>query len=191
MSSLSWLPGFLAIVIFVTGAHSIEVGFYAENGGESVGIYDDYDVSEGISVYEEAEAQFDELKMTETRVVAGSGDADMMQAFTGSGGYKGHSYVRLQDASPVISSSAVLTPDNLNARLSGSIVGYSGSVSVNLIARTGNSAFANALMKRGMLSTDMAMWTGSAGVSQRSEASADDASASSSAYKGWLVSTPK
>lgn len=187
MSSLSWLPGFLAIVLLVTGAHSIEVGFYAENGGESVGISDYYDVSEGISIYEEAEAQFDELKMIESREVAGSGDADMQQTFTGSGGYIGRSNIWSQDASHVIFSSAVLTPDNLNAKLSGSIVRYSGTVG-EFIVRNGNSASAYASMKCGMLSTDIAMWTGSIGVSQRSEVIAQEAYAGSSA-RNWGTNT--
>ncbi len=85
MSRLSRLLGLLACLILVPGVYSIEVEFSAEDGGDSVGILNNYEVSEGISVKEETEAIFDDLEIINSREVAGNGDLYMKQEFFGSG----------------------------------------------------------------------------------------------------------
>jgi hypothetical protein len=75
------LLGLLACLILIPGAYSIEVEFSAEEGGDSVGILNNYEVSEGISVKEEAEAEFDDLEIINSREVAGSGNLYMKQEF--------------------------------------------------------------------------------------------------------------
>lgn len=49
------------VVCFFQGTRAIEVSFSGEDGGESVGISDDYEVSTGVSVSEESEAQFGDV----------------------------------------------------------------------------------------------------------------------------------
>jgi len=169
---------------FFQGALAIEVSFSAEDGGGSVGISDDYEVSTGVSVSEESEANFGNVEMTNCREVAGSGDVSMTQTYSGSGGYVGNSYVSTQDASSTISTSAILTPAALNAKLSGSIIGRSSDLSLNLNSN-GYSAQTNAGMNGGLLSTDMAAWTGSASVSQITDMNAEEGSASSIATGLW------
>jgi hypothetical protein len=76
-------------VCFFKGAMAIEVSFSAEDGGESVGISDEYNVSTGVSVSEESEANFGNVEMTSSRRIAGSGDANAVQRYSGSSGYFG------------------------------------------------------------------------------------------------------
>lgn len=73
------------VICFFQGALAIEVSFSAEDGGEAVGISDDYEVSKGVSVSEESEAKFGNVEMTNSREVAGGGDLYMEQDFFGRG----------------------------------------------------------------------------------------------------------
>lgn len=98
--------------------------------GESVGIYDDYEVSTDVSVSEESEAKFGNVEMTNSKELAGSGDVTMAQTYSGSSGYVGNNFVIAQDSSSTISTSAILTPATLNAKLSGNIIGRSGRMEV-------------------------------------------------------------
>jgi hypothetical protein len=166
------------VVCFFPGSLAIEVSFSAEDGGESVGISDEYDVGTGVSVVEESEAKFGNVEMTNTREVKGSGDISMAQKYSGSDGYVGRNSVLAQDASSTISTCAFLMPATVNAKLSGKIIGESGSLGLNLISN-GNSAWTSASMNGGALNTNMAAWTGSASVSQRTDINAESGGAGS------------
>jgi hypothetical protein len=112
------------------------------------------------------------MEMTNSKEVAGSGDVSMAQTYSGSGSYVGSNYVFAQDASSTISTNAILTPATLDAILSGSIIGESGYLGLDLISNE-NSAQAHSWVKEGVLSTNMAAWTGSASVSQVSDINAE------------------
>ena len=135
LSRLSRLLGLLACFILLPGAYSIEVGFYAENGGESMGIYDEYELENGISLNEESSANFDQLGIENTRIASGEGFTQMRQTYSGNT-YTGWSllglfglYMSNIDAR----NQAKLTPTTLDASqsfssLSGGSYSYLGSV---------------------------------------------------------------
>ncbi|HSD58981.1 MAG TPA: hypothetical protein VLB04_12455 [Methanotrichaceae archaeon] len=120
MSRLSRLLGLLACLILVPGAYSIEVGFSAEDGGDSVGVLNNYEVSEGVSVKEEAEAKFGDLEMINSREVAGSGNLYMKQEFFGSSAASSYTADRTLQAACAQdlrdSSNANLKPTSFDAK---------------------------------------------------------------------------
>ncbi len=106
----------MVFLILRPGAYSIEIGFSAEEGGDSVGIYNDYEVSNGVSINEEAEAKFGNLEMTDDRMVEGAGDISLTQNLFGSGGYSGQSFIHASGFSGRIENHAVLQPSTLYAQ---------------------------------------------------------------------------
>jgi len=77
----------LACVFLVPGAFSIEIGFSAENGGESTSLSSSYDVDTDVSVKEESTASFGQPAIENTRSVSGTGNIKATQSYMGSNGY--------------------------------------------------------------------------------------------------------
>jgi hypothetical protein len=123
------LLGLLAFLIFVPGAYSIEVGFSAENGGESTDLSSSYDVDTGVSVSEESEASFDQPAIENTRSISGTGDINAAQTYSGSKGYSGEGRLQASDAIMTLSSTACLTPGTLESSQMATISGKSVDVS--------------------------------------------------------------
>ena len=79
---------FSSLLLFLD-ANAIEISFSAEDAGESVSIFNDYDAGNGIAISEDAKAKFGCLEMIDNRIVEGTGDVNMIQNMAGSGGYTG------------------------------------------------------------------------------------------------------
>lgn len=152
--------GLLACLIFVPGAYSIDVGFSAENGGESVDLSSSYDVDTGVSVNEESEASFDQVKIENTRSVSGTGDISAAQTYSGSGGYKGSAILSAQGASGTLHGNAFLTPEYLSAKQDISLTGDSIDTGMSL-SNEGDSANLGVTIKSGMISSSQSIETGS------------------------------
>ncbi len=73
-------------MISIQGVLAIDISFSASNGGQSVSIWDTYLVDDSVSVSGTSSATFDNLGMTDSRNVFGSGDAYLRQRLQGSGG---------------------------------------------------------------------------------------------------------
>ena len=77
------------IVFFLIfqGAYAVDIHFSASGGGEYVGMTDSYDVDESVEVSGTSSASFDGgVSMTDSKSLAGSGDANINQVMFGSGG---------------------------------------------------------------------------------------------------------
>ena len=111
---------FLLFLSFLPAASSIEIGFSAENGGESVGISDEYDVSTEVSVSEESEIKFGNAEMTNSREVTGDGNVRMRQIYNADK-YTGWSLVWIYGSQINVNNEARLTPTTLDARQSVSV----------------------------------------------------------------------
>ena len=72
--------------ILVQGGQAIDIGFSASNGGKSVSMWNTYIVDDSVSVSERDSVNPNDLEMTGSRVVSGSGDANIHQELAGSGG---------------------------------------------------------------------------------------------------------
>jgi hypothetical protein len=153
------------VVCFFQGAMAIDVFFSAEDGGESVSISDEYDVSTSVSVSEESEAKFGNVEMTNSRWVAGSGDANAVQSFSGSSGYFGQADLDASRVSGTLRSTASLTPSAMSASQSGSFAGDSTDSGMSLTSK-GNSVAVSSGMTSGTITTSQNIWTGSAEGSQ-------------------------
>lgn len=164
----------LACLFLVPDAYSIEVGFSAENGGESVGISNDYQVSNGISIDEDAEATFGcmhedgtstNVEMTDRRDIVGTGDIHMHQTYSGSGSYNGMSEIYTEQTSSTGNSYAYLKPSILASSQS---VDMTGDYAFSLLElwNKGHGAGTSAKMASGTLQTKQEMGTGSAWASQ-------------------------
>lgn len=152
-------------VCFFQGAMAIEVSFSAEDGGESVGISDEYNVSTGVSVSEESEANFGNVELTNSRWVAGSGDANAVQSYSGSSGYFGQAELDASGISGTLKSTASLTPSAMSASQSGSFTGDLADSGMSLTNK-GNSIAVSSGMTFGTIVTTQNIWTGSAEGSQ-------------------------
>ncbi len=105
--------GLLACLIFVPGAYSIEVGFSAEDGGDSTSLSSSYDVDTDVSVSEESTANFGQPAIENTRSVSGTGKIEADQSYSGSSGYSGSAIFKTESGS--LTGSACLTPVYTNA----------------------------------------------------------------------------
>jgi len=108
------------VVCFFQVSLAIEVSFSAEDGGESVGISDDYEVGTDVSVSEESEAKFGSVEVTNTREVAGDGNVGMRQIYNGDK-YTGWSLVGISGSQINAKNEARLTPTTLDASQSVSV----------------------------------------------------------------------
>ena len=80
------IPSMTFLLIF-QGASAIDMYFSARDGSRTVGVVESYDVDERIGVSSSASASFDgEFRIAEKNCLWGSGNADINQAFYGSGG---------------------------------------------------------------------------------------------------------
>lgn len=137
---LFWLLGVFAWLILISGANSIEVGFSTEDGGNSVGIYNDYEVSDCISINENAEAKFGDLEMTNQREVVGRGNLFLKQEFSGAGASSSYTAGRLlqtvyaQDL--LDSSSANLKSTSFNANANTAANAAAGFTSTEIYGNT-------------------------------------------------------
>lgn len=140
MSRLSRLLGLLACLILVPGAYSIEVGFSAEVGGDSVGMLNNYEVDRGISVKDEAEAIFDDLEIINSREVGGCGNLYMKQEFFGGSTVSSYTADRILQAVCAQnlrdSSNANLKPTSFDAKASTAANAAAGIASTEINGNT-------------------------------------------------------
>ncbi|MDM7934843.1 MAG: hypothetical protein QUS08_05570 [Methanothrix sp.] len=160
-------------MFLITDALAIGVSFSVEEGGESVGLYDDYDVSDGVSIQEDAEASFDDLELTDSREVSGEGDLVMDQTYKGSGGYTGYNSYHAEDVSGTVTTGTTLKPRSLDSSLSGGIRAQEAEIRLGISSVKG-ALETYALISDGSLNTEMGLrrervMTESVDVSQRTE----------------------
>jgi uncharacterized RmlC-like cupin family protein len=169
-------------VYFFQGSLAIEVSFSAEDGGESVGISDEYDVSADVSVSEESEAKFGNVEMTNSREVAGSGDAKAVQSYSGSG-YTGHASFLASGAFSSLTGFAQLTPYYLNAAQN---IVVSGDWAKSFLGvMQGNSeAFTTGSVNDGSMIVSQVAWTGSVHVSESVQAQGNNIVVTTEARQG-------
>ena len=149
----------LACVFLVPGAYCIEIGFSAENGGESTDLSSSYDVDTGVSVSEESTASFDQPAIENTRSVSGTGDINAVQTYPGSGGYAGSATLSARDVSGTLQSNAILTPTSSANQIT-SLSGDSADVSLSL-NHQGDSLYMGSGMGSGSINTNQNVRTGS------------------------------
>lgn len=105
---------FILSMVLVPGSLAIEVGFSASDGGETVEVYDNYEVDNSVSINERATADFGQVHIGDGRTVSGSGSARMDQTYRGSGGYIGYNSLSTSGASRIgVESSACILPKML------------------------------------------------------------------------------
>ncbi len=150
----------VACLILVPGAYSIEVGFSAENGGESVSLKTSYAVDTDVSVSEESTASFDQLAIRNTRSVSGTGDINANQAYSGSGGYTGSATLSSQGVCGSLRGSAYLAPEYLSANQDVSLSGSFVDTGMSL-AYEGDSADIGVAILSGSINSGQRIETGS------------------------------
>lgn len=138
---LSWLLGLLGCLILVPSAYSIEVGLSAEDGGSSIGLYNDYEASDGISINENANACFGDLEITDSREVAGSGDLNLYQEFLGSNGLSnyiaGRELLAASAHNLLDSSNAILKPTSFDTNACTTANAETGLIATGINGNTG------------------------------------------------------
>ena len=160
MSWLSWLVVLFASILLIPGAYSIEIGFSAENGGESTDLSSSYDVDTGVSVNERSTASPDQATIENTRSVSGTGDINAVQTYSGSGGYAGSATLSSQGVSGSLQGTACLLPQSVTASQDLSLAGKSVGTSMSL-ANEGDSANLGVSITSGMIDSQQAIQTGS------------------------------
>ncbi len=180
---LSRLQLYLALIIymlFLPGVRSIDIGFSAQDGGASVGISDDYQLDDSVSVNEGAEAKFGNLEMNDNRAVGGTGDMSLTQNMVGSGGYVGQSIVNAASSTGSIVNDAHLLPSAMNAQQTANVEGQEVYAELNLRNRDCN-AYTYSHLFSGFLDASQSISTGSAIASQNTYMNAINCEAKSTA----------
>jgi hypothetical protein len=170
------------VVCFIQGSLAIEVSFSAEDGGGSVGISDEYDVSTGVSISEESEAKFGNVEMTNSREVAGSGDAKAVQSYSGSG-YTGHASFLASGALSSLTGFAQLTPYYLNAAQNIVVSGDWAKSSLGVMQGS-SEAFTSGSVNDGSMIVSQGAWTGSVHVSESVQAQGNNIVVTTEARQG-------
>lgn len=171
---------FSIIIVFILlsfDSLAISVGFSAGNGGESVSLSSNYDVGTDVSVSEESTASFDQLAIENTRSVSGTGDINVVQTYSGSGGYRGSAnFMAVGTGS--LSGSASLNPESMNAMQDISALGES---SADMALEYGGIARVGCDLYSGSINSVQSIHTGSGHGSQNVQGSGSlSASVSSS-----------
>lgn len=102
---------FAIIYLPIGEIQAIEISFSASESGESVGVWDSYDVDDSVSVKEISTANFGDLEMSNYREVSGQGSANMHQGFFGSGGgadWQTNNILNFKDANRISDESSAL-----------------------------------------------------------------------------------
>lgn len=160
----------IVVIIFIPDAYSIEIGFYAENGGKSAGLSSSYDVDTDFSVNEESTARFDHPTIENTRSISGTGDLKASQSYTGSDGYFGQTDLDASAVSGTFKGTACVSSSALSASQSGSFAGDSADISMSLTSKE-NSVYVGSGMTLGKITTGQSIWTGSAEGAQDTQLS--------------------
>ena len=176
----------LLIVCSSWQAQAIEVSFSAESGGESVGIYDEYDVDAGVSVSEDSTAEFGDLNIQSNRKVSGSGDAKAIQSYSGTD-CSGQAMFAATSASLSLDGSAKLKPHSLCASQNFVVSGDQADSSLS-VALGDSKAYVSGGVTQGSMSSVQEMWTGSAHVTQNLVGSGADVRFHSQAQLGNCLS---
>ncbi len=124
----------ITCLLVLQGAYAIDMYFSAsDGGGESVSIWDSYNVDDSVEVSGESAASFGGgLAIDDKRTIAGPGDVYAVQGYSGSGCYSGANYIYARDASRTLAcGSAHLTPNTLNVVQDVSIDGADESAVVS------------------------------------------------------------
>lgn len=186
----------LVLIVLIFAAHSanaIDIYFSAsDGGGNSVGIWDSYQVDDGVEVSETASASFNVLGMTDFRSMTGYGDVSAVQRYTGSSGYIGQSRFETEDASIQMASSANLNPDRFQASQNAIFDGEYGLLNIKATDPDGNWALTAVEAFDGRTDAHMTAGTGnSAEVNQNTESEGSETYLDTLTYSplGYSAST--
>lgn len=160
-----WLLALLACMLLVPGVRSIGISFSAEDGGASLGISNDYQLSDGVSVNEGAEAKFGNVEMNDHRAIDGTGDMHLTQRMVGSGGYVGESVVNAAGSTGNIVNDANLLPSALSAQQTADMEGQAIFADFGLRNKNCESQ-TYSILNNGELDASQSINTGSALASQ-------------------------
>ena len=164
----------LIYIMLQPSALAIDMYFSASSGpGSSVAIIDSYQVSDGVEVRGGTRASFDRLEIIDSRWMEGAGSADAFQRYAGSGGYSGMSRFSAEDALIRMVGGASLKAEGFGASQSAAFEGSYGLAAVGAIDREGCWAETSVEGRDGRTKTFMTAATGSAGVTQETEASGE------------------
>lgn len=169
----------LVLIVFVFAAYSanaIDIYFSASDGsGNSVSIWDSYQVDDSVEVSEKASASFDALGMTDARSITGYGSVSAVQRYAGSSGYTGQSRLETDDASIQMTSSANLNPDSFQASQNAIFNGGYGLLNIEAADPDGNWALTEVEAFDGRTDAHMTAGTtgNSAEVTQNTESKAE------------------
>jgi len=165
---------------------AIEVSFSAESGGDSIGITDEYDVDTGVSVSEDATAEFGDLNIEDHRQIYGSGDAKATQSYTGTD-CSGQASYKATGATNSLSSAVTLKPHSLIVSQSLSSSGDQVDSSLSIV-QGGSQASVSGSVTAGSMSASQLAWTGSAHAVQFMSGSGTSVSFQGQANLGELQS---
>ena len=144
----------ITCLLIFQGAYAINMQFSAsDGGGNSVSIWESYNVDNSVEVKGQSSAAFGEgLKIDDRRGVAGPGSIYAVQGYAGSGGYVGMSYIYAEDAAQTLArGSARLTPGALGVVQDVSIKDAEMSAVVSTAERCGRGAMQHAFVGDGSL----------------------------------------
>ena len=134
----------IALIAFILMAHSanaIDICFSAsDGGGNSVSIWDSYQVDDSVEVSGKASASFNDLGMKDSRIITGYGGVTAVQRYTGSGGYIGRSCFETDNASIQMASNANLNSDSFQASQNAIFEGEYGLLNIEATDPDGNWA---------------------------------------------------
>jgi len=168
---------FSSLLLF-SDANAIEISFSAEDAGESVSIFDDYDAGNGIAISEDAKAKFGCLEMIDNRIVEGTGDVNMIQNMAGSGGHTGQSIVGALASSGRVENHAYLYPSDLFVYQKAALQGSMINVELNL-QNTESFAYTYSGATDGLIDANQFIKTGSVHAFQDTHISAASGKAES------------
>jgi hypothetical protein len=140
-------------ILILQGASAVDMHFSASSGGESVSIWDHYDVDNSVEVSGQSSAGFSGgLSIDDSRRISGPGDVYVVQGYSGSDGYFGMNYIYAEDATHTLAlGSAHLTPEALGAVQDVSISGAAESAVVSTGSLGGRGAMQHASVMDGSL----------------------------------------
>ena len=135
-------------------------------GDDSARLNSFYDLSDGVSATEKSSATTDQIGITNSRSIAGTGNMYAFQGYSGSNDYSGSSSVGANEVSGTIESNAALTPTTLSASQVASLSGDSADVGLSL-DHQGDSIYMSSGIGSGTITTSQDVWTGSVHGSQK------------------------
>ena len=134
-------------------------------GQGSASILSGYVLSNGVSASEISSASSNQVGITNTRSISGTGNINVFQGYSGSKGCSGSSNIDANGVSGALGSTVSLSPSDLSANQGASLTGDSVCASLNLLHQ-GDSLFMSSAMQSGTINTNQNVWDGNVQGSQ-------------------------